>query len=104
MTHQTIGNGRLISPEQKNKLAASDVSSELGTLRVRAQDDAMTFDFGSWRSAVASRRSDDETTSFISTAPTIGGFNFVVGERDGKRALIVRDAQHEQAFVERTSP
>ena len=30
--------------------------------------------------------------------------NFVVGERDGKRALIIRDAQHEYAFVELASP
>jgi hypothetical protein len=80
------------------------VSSELGTLRVRAPDGATIFDFGNWRSAVASRRNDDGTTSFISIDPTISGFNFVVGERDGKRALIVRDAQHEYAFVERTSP
>jgi hypothetical protein len=86
------------------KLAASYVSSELGTLRVRAQDGATIFDFGNWRSAVASRRNDDGTTSFISIDPTIGGFNFVVGERDGKRALIVRDAQHEYAFVEPRSP
>jgi len=96
---------RLVVPAdaaEAGKLAASYVSSELGTLRVRAQDGATIFDFGNWRSAVASRRNDDGTTSFISIDPTISGFNFVVGERDGKRALIVRDAQHEYAFVERT--
>jgi CubicO group peptidase (beta-lactamase class C family) len=91
-------------PAEVGKLAASYVSSELGTLRVRAPDGATIFDFGNWRSAVASRRNDDGTTSFISIDPTISGFNFVVGERDGKRALIVRDAQHEYAFVEQTSP
>jgi CubicO group peptidase (beta-lactamase class C family) len=98
---------RLVVPAdaaEVSKLAASYVSGELGALHVRAQDGATVFDFGNWRSAVASRRNDDGTTSFISIDPTIGGFNFVVGERDGKRALIVRDAQHEYAFVERTSP
>ena len=50
------------------------------------------------------RRNDDGTTSFISIDPTISGFNFVVGERDGKRVLIIRDAQHEYAFVEPRSP
>jgi len=64
------------------------------------QEGATIFDFGKWRSAVASRRNDDGTTSFISIDPTISGFNFVVGERDGKRALIVREAQHEYAFIE----
>jgi CubicO group peptidase (beta-lactamase class C family) len=86
------------------KLAAYYASPELGTLRVRAQDGATIFDFGNWRSAVASRRNDDGTTSFISIDPTISGFNFVVGARDGKRALIVREAQHEYVFVEPTPP
>jgi len=98
---------RLVVPAdaaEAGKLAASYVSPELGTLRVRSQDGATIFDFGNWRSTVASRRNDDGTTSFVFIDPTIGGFNFVVGERDGKRALIVRDAQHEYAFVERTSP
>ena len=29
------------------------------------------------------------------------GFEFVVGEKDGKRTLIVRDAQHEYVFKAR---
>jgi hypothetical protein len=44
------------------------------------------------------------TTSFISIDPAVDGFNFVVGERDGERALIIRDAQHEYAFVESAFP
>jgi len=98
---------RLVVPAdaaEAGKLADSYVSPELGALRIRTQDGATIFDFGNWRSAAASRRNDDGTTSFVFIDPTIGGFNFVVGERDGKRALIVRDAQHEYAFVERTSP
>ena len=53
-----------------------------------------------WHSAVASRKNDDGTTSFVSIDPTVDGFNFVVGARDGKRALIMRDGQHEYVFVE----
>ena len=98
---------RLVVPPddaEAGKLAANYVSPTLGTLRVRMQEGATIFDFGKWRSAVASRRNDDGTTSFISIDPTISGFNFVVGERDGKRALIVRDAQHEYAFIEAVPP
>jgi CubicO group peptidase (beta-lactamase class C family) len=94
---------RLIVPPDAavvSKLAARYVSPALGELQVRAQDGATVFDFGTWRSAVASRRNDDGTTSLISINPTVGGFNFVVGKRDGKRALIIREAQHEHAFVE----
>jgi CubicO group peptidase (beta-lactamase class C family) len=87
-------------PAEAGKLADSYSCPSLGALRVRAENGATIFDFGKWHSAVASRRNDDGTTSFISIDPTVNGFNFVVGERDGKRALIIRDAQHEYAFVE----
>jgi CubicO group peptidase (beta-lactamase class C family) len=86
------------------KLADRYLSPALGTLRVRMEDGATIFDFGKWHSSVASRKNDDGTTSFVSIDPTVDGFNFVVGERDGKRALIIRDAQHEYAFVESASP
>jgi CubicO group peptidase (beta-lactamase class C family) len=83
------------------RLAARYASPVLGEVRVDLQGNAVTFDLGSWRSTVASRRNDDGTTSFISIDPALGGFTFVVGERDGRRALIIRSAQHEYAFVER---
>lgn len=54
--------------------------------------------------SVASRKNDDGTISFITIDPTVDGFNFVVGESDGRRALIIRNAQHEYAFVESTLP
>jgi hypothetical protein len=65
---------------------------------------ATIFDFGGWHSSVASRKNDDGTTSFISIDPAVDGFNFVVGERDGKRALTIRDAQHGYTFVDSASP
>ena len=98
---------RLVVPADAavvSKLAGHYVSPALGELRVRTQPGATVFDFGTWHTAMASRRNDDGTTSLISIDPTIGGFNFVVSERDGKRALIVREAQHEHAFVEERSP
>ena len=90
--------------QSSSKLAARYVSPALGELRVRVQDGTTVFNFGTWHSEVASRSNDDGTTSLISINPTVGGFTFVVGERDGKRALIIREAQHEHAFVEGTSP
>jgi len=49
---------------------------------------------------VASRKNDDGTTSFITIDPGTDGFEFVVGEREGKRALVIRDGQHEYTFTE----
>jgi len=87
-------------PVEVRKLASGYSSPALGAFRVRVEDGATIFDFGKWRSSVASRKNDDGTTSFISIDPTVDGFTFVLGERDGKRALTIRDAQHEYAFVE----
>jgi CubicO group peptidase (beta-lactamase class C family) len=89
--------------------AASDVvaglakhysSKELGDLTVSTQDGATTFDLGEWKSTVASRKNDDGTTSFITIDPGTDGFEFVVGERGGKKVLVIRDGQHEYAFTE----
>jgi len=38
--------------------------------------------------------------SFVTIDPTNLGFEFVVAQREGKRALIVRDGQHEYWFTE----
>lgn len=81
-------------------LAKHYASKELGELDVLTGNGATTFDVGEWKSKVASRKNDDGTVSFITTDPSIGGFEFVVGERAGKRVLIIRDGQHEYVFSE----
>jgi len=86
-------------PAQVAKLATRYVSAELGTLAVRREASATVFDLGEWQSTVASRNNDDQTVSFITLDPTIDGFEFVVADTDGKRSLVVRDAQHEYRFV-----
>lgn len=90
-------------PAEADKLAARYASASLGTLAVRRDKGAVVFDVGEWKSTVASRRNDDGTISFITIDPTVAGFEFVVGTRDGKRVLITRDAQHEYVFTEHDS-
>lgn len=87
-------------PAQVAKLAKHYHSKELGDIDVLDNNGAVTFDFGEWKSKVASRKNDDGTISFITTDPTNLGFEFVVGERSGKRVLIIRDGQHEYVFTE----
>jgi len=81
-------------------LAKHYASKELGELDVLTANGATTFDVGEWKSKVASRKNDDGTVSFITIDPSINGFEFVVGERAGKRVLIIRDGQHEYVFSE----
>jgi len=94
---------RLVLPAdaaEVGKLASRYTSTSLGPLTVRKEAGSVLFDVGEWRSAVASRKNDDGTISFITVDPTIGGFEFVVADKDGKRALVTRDAQHEYVFKE----
>jgi CubicO group peptidase (beta-lactamase class C family) len=85
------------------KLASRYTSTALGQLRVVREGNATVFDVGEWKSAVASRKNDDGTISFITVDPTLVGFQFVVADKDGKRQLITRDAQHEYVWVEDTT-
>ena len=94
---------RLTVPASKDeaaKLAGRYKSTALGDLRVEHQGDNTLFDFNGWKSTVASRKNDDGTISFITIDPTRRGFEFVKAERNGKRALIIRDGQHEYIFTE----
>jgi hypothetical protein len=62
------------APAEAGKLAGRYASPALGTLTVRKQDGATIFDFGTWYSAVASRKNDDGTISFVTIDPTVDGF------------------------------
>ncbi len=88
------------APDQVTKLAKKYLSKELGEIDVLSENGQTVFDFGEWKSAVASRKNDDGSISFITIDPTNSGFEFVVGEKAGKRTLTIRDGQHEYVFTE----
>lgn len=83
------------------RLAGRYTNGALGDIEVRKAGHGATFDFGEWRSAVASRRNPDGTTSFVTIVPGFSGSEFVAGEVDGRRILTFRDAQHEYVFQEK---
>jgi hypothetical protein len=85
--------------DQAGKLAPRYHSDALGDIAVSRDGNETVFDFGEWRSEMASRRNPDGSVSFITTAPGNSGFEFVVGD-GAPRRLIVRDAQHEYVFTE----
>jgi hypothetical protein len=88
------------SPDQADQLAPRYHNEALGDIAVTRDGEATVFDFGEWRSEVASRRNPDGSVSFVTTAPGVSGFEFVVGSGGARRSLIVRDAQHEYVFSE----
>jgi len=85
-------------PAEVAKLAPRYRNAALGTLEVRPAGGGAVFDFGEWRSPVASRRNPDGTVSFVTTAPGISGLELVVGSGP-EPTLVVRDAQHEYVFA-----
>ena len=84
-------------PAESAKLAPLYSNAALGQIAVSRSNGATTFDFGEWKSEVASRRNPDGTISFLTTAPGISGFEFVVGSGE-KKTLVTRDGQHEYVF------
>ena len=82
-------------------LASRYRSAELGEIVVVRKQDSVSFDTGGWTSEVVTRRNNDGTISFISVSPGAGaGFEWVVADKDGQRALVTRDGQHEYRFEE----
>ena len=94
---------RLVYPADEafaGALAANYTNADLGHIAVRREGKNTVFDFGLWSSRVASRKNDDGTTSFVTVDPTLDGIPFVVATRTGKRALVLRDGQHEYVYLE----
>ena len=82
------------------KLASSYGSAALGSIAVTLGAKAV-FDFGEFKSEVASRKNPDGSVSFLTTIPGFDGLEFVVGAASAKRTLVFRDAQHEYTFTEK---
>jgi CubicO group peptidase (beta-lactamase class C family) len=94
---------RLVVPpagDAVTKLASHYQNASLGDIKVIEQGAKRIFDFGEWKSEVASRKNDDGTITMYTIVPGMDGFEFVIADREGKRALVLRDNQHEYVFVE----
>ncbi|MFY0576910.1 serine hydrolase domain-containing protein [Cystobacter fuscus] len=88
-------------PEAVRALAPRYHSDALGDLAVRTGRDGRTmFDLGEWSTAVATRKEEDGSLTFVGIEPGKVGMEFVVTNREGRRALVVRDGQHEYVFIE----
>ena len=72
-------------------------NKSLGDIDVSTSDGKTYFDFGEWKSEVASKKNPDGTLSFVTIVPGMAGFEFVVGSGT-KKTLTLRDAQHEYVF------
>ncbi|HEX3466549.1 MAG TPA: serine hydrolase domain-containing protein [Candidatus Elarobacter sp.] len=81
------------APDAAAQLAAHYRSPDLGHIDVLHDAGGVVFDFGAFKSHVASQKNDDGTTSFIAIDPGSAGFEFVLGT-GATKTLTVRDGQH----------
>lgn len=80
-------------------LASRYRNAALGDLVVRRNGTGLLFDLGEWQAEVASRVNDDGTHSLVIVSPGLASwFEFVVGESDGRKQLVLRSAQQEYVF------
>jgi CubicO group peptidase (beta-lactamase class C family) len=92
---------RLTVPASKAevaKLADNYRNAALGSIQVERGDKSTVFNFGAWKSDVASRKNDDGSISFVTISPGTDGFEFVVAGTADKRKLVLRDGQHEYVY------
>ncbi len=77
------------------RLAGSYRNAALGEIVAREGKDEVVFQFGGWKSRMASRVNPDGTTSFLSIDPGVRGFEFNAPAASGVYTrLRLRDAQH----------
>jgi hypothetical protein len=94
---------RLLFPaaaDEAAKLAAHYENAQLGSITVKTSGGGTVFAWDGGESRMAMRKNDDGTISFVNADPPLSGFEFVKGNKEGKRTLIGRDAQHEYVFIE----
>jgi CubicO group peptidase (beta-lactamase class C family) len=77
-------------------LAAEYANDALGEIKVTRSGGKTTFDFGEWKSEVATRKEPDGSLTFVTIRPGIAGLEFIPDA--AKRTLTTRDAQHEYVF------
>ncbi|GMM93981.1 serine hydrolase domain-containing protein [Qipengyuania sp. MTN3-11] len=89
-------------PEVLAGLAPRYANPELGPLTITREGEMTYGTMTSGRTALGTMANEDGTHSIVMTTPGMFGLPLVIAERDGKRALILNDAQHEYVFLEDT--
>jgi CubicO group peptidase (beta-lactamase class C family) len=87
-------------PAEVKRLARAYRNAALGEIVVGDGPDGVVFQFGGWRSRMASKLNPDGTTSFISIDPGVRGFEFnAPAAASVYTRLSLRDPQHSYEFA-----
>jgi CubicO group peptidase (beta-lactamase class C family) len=86
-------------PAEVKRLAGSYRNAALGDVVVRVGKNEVVFQFGSWKSRMATKVNPDGTTSFVSIDPGVRGFEFnAPAAKAAYTRLTLRDPQHSYEY------
>jgi len=86
-------------PAEAGKLAKKYKNDKLGEIAVSHVGAKTVFDFGEFKSEVATTKNPDGTVTFSTIVNGLQGLDFTAGESGGKPTLVTRDSQHEYVFT-----
>lgn len=89
-----------VTPAQATPYLGSYGNADLGPLTIAFEGDKLMARATSIWSEVAPKRNKDGTTSLVMVSPGLFGMDLLVTSRDGKRALVLNDSQHEYVFTD----
>ena len=92
-----------MTPDKARPFIGRYANADLGPLTVGFEGSKLVARATSVWSEVAPRRNKDGTISLVTIAPGFSGLDLLVTTKDGKRALVLNDAQHEYVFAD-TAP
>ncbi len=84
---------------EAKKLAAHYHSAALGDIVVTHTGPKTIFDFGEFKTEVATMKNPDGTVTFSGITPGSGAGDFIVGGTSDAPTLTTRDGQHEYVFT-----
>ena len=73
-------------------------NAALGDIVVTRAGGRARIDVGAFSSEIVTQPQPDGSLAFVTIDPVAAGFQMVRADKDGKRALVVRDGQHEDVF------
>jgi CubicO group peptidase (beta-lactamase class C family) len=86
-------------PTEVKRLEGFYHNAVLGDIVVSPGDHEVVFQFGGWKSRMATKANPDGTTSFVSVDPGVRGFEFNAPATKGAYTqLTLRDAQHKYDY------
>lgn len=89
-----------VTPAQAAPYLGSYGNADLGSLTIAFEGDKLMARATSIWSEVAPKRNKDGTTSLVMVSPGLFGMDLLVTSRNGKRALVLNDSQHEYVFTD----